>query len=300
VTAVSSITIGRVTVLVGADSGRYPDSNSILVRGSLETVLIDPSLSLATVENAPTGVDRLLITHGHEDHLAGVFRYPDVPIQAHVEDLEGVRSLDGLMAIYGLPPDIACSWRKEVVGRFHYVARQDASAFVDGDCWDLGATRLRAVHLPGHTRGHSGFFIEPEGVMLLADVDLSGFGPYYGDAWSSLEDFETTLRRCRDIDAGWYVTFHHKGVIEGRTAFLSALRDYEAVIGRRERALLEYLREPRTLQEMVAHRFVYRSRADWMFVNSVERRSIEQHLARLVSSGAVVELGSGRYQRGAV
>ena len=38
--------LGRTTVLGGERDGKYPHGNSLLVSGSEETVLIDPSLSL--------------------------------------------------------------------------------------------------------------------------------------------------------------------------------------------------------------------------------------------------------------
>ena len=50
---------------------------------------------------------------------------------------------------------------------------------------------------PGHTRGHSAFHVESDDVFFLADIDLSSFGPYYGDAWSDLEDFERSLVQVR-------------------------------------------------------------------------------------------------------
>ena len=38
-------------------------------------------------------------------------------------------------------------------------------------------------------------------MFFLSDIDLTGFGPYYGDVWSDLEDFEASLRRVREEDA---------------------------------------------------------------------------------------------------
>ena len=38
-----------------------------------------------------------------------------------------------------------------------------------------------------------------EDLLYLGDIDLSSFGPYYGDAWSDLEDFERSLARVRDM-----------------------------------------------------------------------------------------------------
>jgi hydroxyacylglutathione hydrolase len=291
------MTRGHVTVLPSEDGGRYPNGHSLLVRGGEETVLVDPSLSIAALDRPPEGIDRLIISHAHEDHLSGVFRYPQTPIHAHAADVSGLQSLAGLMAVYGLPAHIEPQWATEVVERFHFVPRPDATAFNDGDTFDLGGATLRVVHLPGHTSGHCGLIVEPDDVVFLADIDLSSFGPYYGDRSSSLDDFERSLVKCRELDAQWYVTFHHKGVIEGRTAFLALLDEYEAVISRRERTLLAMLDEPQTIADIVARRFIYRPHVTLMFVEGVERRSAELHLARLLARGQAEEVEPGRYRR---
>jgi glyoxylase-like metal-dependent hydrolase (beta-lactamase superfamily II) len=287
-----------VTILPGHENGRYPHGHSLVVRGTSETVLIDPSLSLAESLVAPLDaqrVDRILISHCHEDHIAGLFRFPHAPVHVHDADSIGLQSLDGLMQIYGMGPEIEARWRPEVLGRFHYVPRADALPYRDGDRFDLGGTTVRVVHLPGHTRGHSGFLIEPDGVLFLADIDLSGFGPYYGDASSSIDDFERTIQRCREIDAQRFVTFHHKGTVESREIFRARLDEYAAVIDRRERAILDYLAEPRTLDEMVHHRFVYRPHVQLIFAEAVERRSAQLHLERLIARGLVEALGPAQY-----
>ena len=291
------MTRGHVTVLPSDDGGRYPNGHSLLVRGGEETVLIDPSLTIAALDEPPAGIDRLIISHAHEDHLAGAVRYPRTPIHAHAADVSGLRSLPGLMAVYGLPAHIEPRWATEVVERFHFVPRPDAIAFDDGDIFDLGGVTLRVVHLPGHTSGHCGLIVEPDDIVFLADIDLSSFGPYYGDRSSSLDDFERSLVACRDFDARWYVTFHHKGVIEGRANYLALLDEYEAAIGRRERALLQMLGEPLSLDEIVAKRFIYRRHVTLMFVDGVERRSAELHLERLLARGQVEEVEPGRYRR---
>lgn len=287
-----------VRLIPGADNGRYPDGNSLLVEGRSETVLIDPSLTIADATSdvlEGARVDRVLISHCHEDHLAGVYRFPDAPVHVHAADRIGLESIDGLMRIYGMAPEIEAPWRAEVLERFHYVARPDAASFADGDRFDLGGTSIRVVHLPGHTRGHCGFFVEPDDVMFLADVDLSGFGPYYGDAWSSIDEFEATIARCRTIEADRYVTFHHKGTVHGRQEFLTLLDEYEAVIDRREQALLSFLSTPRTIADMVAHRFVYRPHVTLIFADAVERRSAHLHIERLRSRGLITQVDPETY-----
>ena len=44
--------IGSVTVLFGESGGKYPDGNSLLVRGSEESALIDPSLGVVARASA--------------------------------------------------------------------------------------------------------------------------------------------------------------------------------------------------------------------------------------------------------
>jgi glyoxylase-like metal-dependent hydrolase (beta-lactamase superfamily II) len=292
--------IGRVTVLFGRDRGRYPQGNSHLVEGDRETAIVDPSLGLLPRRGRLPRVDRVINSHCHEDHIAGNHLFPEVPWHLHEADLPGIRSLDALLAIYGWDePAVAEGFRKVLVEDFHFVPRPDAVAFRDGDVFDLGGVRVRVIHTPGHTRGHCALLVEQDGagerVLYLGDIDLSSFGPYYGDAWSDLEDFERSLARVRGIEADRYATFHHVGVVD-RATFLERLDRFAGVIRSREERLLAFLAEPRSLDDAARHRFVYRPGDAVPFADSVERRSMAQHLARLRRSGRVREVAPGRFQ----
>ncbi len=267
----------------------------MLVSGSHGALLIDPSVTVVERGGAPERVDRILVSHAHEDHLAGIGTFPDSKVHAHHNDLLGLQSLDGLMEVYGMPIHIETKWRDEVVEKFFYTPRADASGFADGEEFDLGGVRVQVVHLPGHTRGHCGFLVEPDGVFFVADVDLTSFGPYYGDHWSDLEDFERAIEKCRHVDAKSFVTFHHKGVVHGRSEFLTQLDKFAAVIQDREQRLLAFLSEPRSIEDIVQHRFIYRPGAQVLFADHVERTSMGMHLDRLLRDGAI-SLDEGKYR----
>jgi glyoxylase-like metal-dependent hydrolase (beta-lactamase superfamily II) len=288
---------GAVTVLVGEKNGKYPHGNSLWVRGREATVVIDPSLSVVGRADELRGqADLIIQSHVHEDHVAGVHLFPRAKVYAHREDAPGLRSIDGLMDIYGYE-SLDEAMRQFVIDQFHYAARPDTHGFDDGEVFALGDTQVRVIHTPGHTRGHCVLLIEPEGVLFLGDIDLTGFGPYYGDAWSDLEDFERSLRKVRDIEARVWVSFHHVGVIDDRDTFLSKLDHFAARIAERDAALLEFLAQPRSLTEMVRHRFLYRPHVDLPFIDAAERRTIEQHLARLLQRAQVERCDVDVYRR---
>ncbi len=290
-------TIGSVCVLFGERNGRYPHGNSLLVRGRSETVVIDPSLGLLPRRDRLPVVDRVLNSHCHEDHVAGNHLFPDASWHMHERDLPGLHSLDGMMAIYGYPEPILGQFRRALLEDFHYVARPDAVAFRDGDVFDLGRVRIRVLHAPGHTRGHCFFWVEPDDLLYLADVDLSSFGPYYGDAWSDLEDFERTLAMLRTLRPRHWATFHHVGVLSDAVQFRVRLDHFAGRIGEREARLLAFLRDgSRSLAEIVRHRFVYRPADTIPWADPIETRSMEQHLRRLLATGRVREVEPGRFR----
>jgi glyoxylase-like metal-dependent hydrolase (beta-lactamase superfamily II) len=282
---------GGVTVLRAADGGAYPYGNTLLVRGSAGSLLVDPSMAL----EEPPEADAVLVSHAHEDHVVGLGGI-DRPVHVHDADLVAVRSTEALLASYGLPPEATQEMERSIVGEFRMASRPDAIGVADGHVFDLGDRRATVVHLPGHTAGHSGLLVEPDGFLYIADIDLTSFGPYYGDLGSDLEEFERSIRTCAEVEARWYGTFHQKGVIEGAAEFRARLGAYRAVIERRDATLLEFLAEPRSLAEVAEHRLVYRAHVEASHVATVETRTAEQHIARLVRSGAVVEDEPGAYR----
>jgi glyoxylase-like metal-dependent hydrolase (beta-lactamase superfamily II) len=281
--------LGPITILFGVENGKYPQGNSFLVKGSKKTVLIDPSLGIVSRKERLPAADFILLSHVHEDHVAGLHLYPSTPCFCHQADALGMHDLAGMMAIYGFEGDGGADFERTVLDEFFYQARPDVQTFEDGAVFDLGGVTIKVLHTPGHTRGHCCFIVEwdDQQLVYLGDIELTGFGPYYGDAWSSLTDFETSIEKLKHIESEYWLTFHHKGLIESREHFLVMLKAFHEMIDFRESNLLDFLAQPRSMQDIVTHRFVYRPGTGGSMVDQVERRSMQMHLDRLMMQGRV-------------
>jgi glyoxylase-like metal-dependent hydrolase (beta-lactamase superfamily II) len=293
----AAIRLGPVSVYPGEKSGKYPDGNQVVVRGADTLVAFDTPLVANRLGDELLAADLVILGHVHEDHMAGLHRLPDAEVQVHEADLEAARSWEGLARHYGYVPAVLDGMRAKIERDFHYVPRPDAQPYRDGATWELGGgVTVRAFHMPGHTSGHSVLLVEPGGIAFIGDIDLSSFGPYYGDATSSLAAFRRTLAALPAVPARTWITSHHKGVIRERETFLALLQAFGARLDAREAALAAYLAQrPSTLAELAARRFVYPPQAQDLWFDDAERRTIAQHLEVLAQEGRAVDEG-GRWR----
>jgi glyoxylase-like metal-dependent hydrolase (beta-lactamase superfamily II) len=288
---------GRVTVFFGEKNGKYPDANQVIVRGSDTQAAFDTPITANHIGPEFEASDMVILGHVHEDHMAALHLLPDAPVHVHEADLAAAQSWEGLRAAYGSDESYVDEMLAKFKRDFFYAPRPDGIGYKDGAVWDLGQSRVRAFHLPGHTAGHCALLVEPEGVAFIGDIDLSGFGPYYGDASSSLGDFRQSLKRVADIPAKVWVTSHHRGVYTDREKFLRDLAAYTATLDARDKRLMDLLREsPKTLAQLVECRLLYPPGHQDLWVVDAETRSISAHLAEMLDSGQVQVDENGVYR----
>lgn len=292
-----SLEFGPARIYSGDKNGKYPDGNQVIVQGADARAVFDSPLVANRIGADFDDADLVIQGHMHEDHVAGLHRLPGAEVFIHEGDLAALQSWDGLKLAYGYADAISEQLRTTIEENFNYVARPDALGFADGHSWDLGGgVSVHAIHTPGHTAGHCVLLVEPVGVLCTGDIDLSGFGPYYGDRTSSLTDFRRSLDKLADIPANTWVTYHHRGVYTDREHFLKDLATFTGKIDARSERLLDLLsKRPLTLTELASLGVLYDPEKAPPWAEAAETYTISQHLEELLSQGLAVLDDDGKH-----
>lgn len=123
----------------------------------------DPELLLAAVARMGVTLDKLLLTHGHLDHVgaaAGLAKRLKVPIIGpHRDDAFWLDALPQQAQMFGFPP---------------LPAFRPDQWLAAGDTVSVGNQTLEVLHCPGHTPGHLVFFHRPSRLALVGDVLFQG------------------------------------------------------------------------------------------------------------------------------
>ena len=130
---------------------------------SKSAAIVDPGGDLPkimqAVEQADVKLEKILLTHGHIDHIgftAELAAETGLPIIGpHRGDQFLLESLDEYGAMLGLPHS----------GSFEPDLWLD-----DGDLVSLGEQTLQVIHCPGHTPGHVVFYHQQSNLAVVGDV----------------------------------------------------------------------------------------------------------------------------------
>lgn len=288
------IDLGPVRFVQGQNKGRYPYCHSLYIEEA--GVLIDPGSDRETLKalRAEGKISAIWLSHWHEDHIAHLDLFENVPIWISEQDAPPLGDLETFLEWYDMEDESYREhWRKVLADQFNLKPRKPAGFLRPGQKVRLGTVTVEVIHTPGHSPGHLAFrFLEP-GILFLGDYDLTSFGPWYGDRYSDIEETVASVNLLRSLDARLWITCHETGIFSEPPGEL--WDTYLEVIWKREAKLLDFLRTPRTMEEIVRAWIVYgRPREPEAFFAFGEKAIMGKHLKRLVSRGLVFEEG-GRF-----
>lgn len=134
---------------------------------SKKAVVIDPSFSPEHIWQALTKLeltlDKILLTHGHVDHMAGLNflrqKYPKAKVYMHEKDVPYLQNAT-LNLSNMLAEPIFCE-KPDVLVR-------------EGDHITEGSLDFTVLETPGHTPGSISFYVEQEGIVFTGDSLFQG------------------------------------------------------------------------------------------------------------------------------
>ncbi len=283
------VRFGPLLFIPGINSGKYPFCHSLYIEADLR-VLIDPASDrdrLIELRNS-SGVNEVWLSHYHEDHFMHLDLFDDKELRISELDAPAIKDLDHFF-------DAREPWRKIMTDTFHFKPRRPDKLFQGNGMIDLGGVTVEVIPTPGHTPGHCAFLFQEPEVLFIGDYDLTPFGPWYGDVESDIDATIASVKRLRTIPAQVWVTSHEKGVFREDPGELWG--QYLRKIDEREEMLLESLREPRRMPEIVEARILYgKKREPKEFYDFGERTHMAKHLERLTKKG-LVQSEDGVYRR---
>jgi glyoxylase-like metal-dependent hydrolase (beta-lactamase superfamily II) len=292
------VQLGKIRFIRGEGGGKYPFNHSVYLKGDDCRVVIDPSCGERKMTDLKQkeGVDQVWLSHWHEDHMAFLFLFEKAALRISPRDFPPLADIETFLDWYGIWDEaLRALWKDIMLKSFNYRPQKSAFFFSENEVIDLGGLRVSVISTPGHTPGHLSFYFPDEEVLFLGDYDLTTFGPWYGDVLSSIENTIRSIRLLKSIPARRWIASHNTGLFETNPGKL--WDDYENVIYQREEKILNFLKEPKTLEEIVSAWLIYgKPREPKAFFEFNERALVVKHLESLQSKGAIQAL-QNRYRK---
>lgn len=189
--------VGELWVTSGPELTYVHDASAYLLKGD-EPTLIDCGSSdgyaalrssLRGFGYGPRDIVRVLATHGHWDHVAGMAllrQESDAEFWVHQGDRQAVETGD---------------WNATAAFLYNrpFPAALVDRPLVDGEIITINGVAVHVIHTPGHTPGSVCFWMEIEGTKLLIGGDTL-WGGYSRRFGSNMTAWRKSLDRLLQLD----------------------------------------------------------------------------------------------------
>jgi glyoxylase-like metal-dependent hydrolase (beta-lactamase superfamily II) len=242
-----------------------PGTNTIILGGGAQGALvIDPAVDDSAYLDALVqagaergGIRRILITHGHPDHVGGAVALRDrLGVYIYAFSRQGAPVADEEIA--------------------------------DGTIFPAGDDMLQAMHTPGHRFDHLCFLLRKRRTLFAGDL-ISGIttnviAPPDGD----MLDYINSLTRLQEIEIAEIVPAHGPSIADAQ-AKIAEYIDHRMLREQQVMQVLEELPPGATIPELVP--LIYQDVDPKL--HPIAAWTVEAHLLKLEREGLVERQGGG-------
>jgi glyoxylase-like metal-dependent hydrolase (beta-lactamase superfamily II) len=295
----------NVHLVRGENNARFPEANTLLVDDEILTLVdagSNPTQVFSTLKDLGhkrQDLERVVLTHFHADHkgyASYLRKISDCQVLCHPLAREGVESFQTMMKYIGIErTEEKQQWLNLLNARLPHVQNNYIvdETFRDDKPIDCGEVELIPIHSPGHTHDHTCFGINGVEKILLVDIDLTEFGPWYGNAVSNLGDFKRSIEHIIELEPKMGISSH---LLDPVTENLEEqLRRYLAYFEERDEEILKLIADGFDTVEQLARRPIIYPRIPHPVYLLFEKLMIEKHIELLVKKDLVI-LEAGHVQ----
>ncbi|MDY6968776.1 MAG: MBL fold metallo-hydrolase [Spirochaetota bacterium] len=282
---------------------KFPNCNSLLIKDE-RIALIDTGLGhdlLKEILNE-VKIDLLINTHTHPDHVAGnkiVSEMTSAEIYVPVEEEGRSLSMDKMKKDLGVwGKFVEPAWEKIITENMGFQESSKEITYKNGHIFDLGRIQLKAIHTPGHSKGHYCFLSNDKELLFASDLGIDSFGPWYGYLDSNLNEFLKSIDMIRSLNIDKALSSHHDTLILNIDEWLNRCNQ---IVNNREEKILGSLKEGRKdINDLSKYGIVYHNLTKISgpmkkFLTFFEENMLKEHL-RILQNAGKVEEKNGSYR----
>jgi glyoxylase-like metal-dependent hydrolase (beta-lactamase superfamily II) len=284
----------KLHVIHGNNRSRTPFANAFLILDR-KHILLDSGCGHEIIQTVcrEAGLDLVLNSHSHLDHTAGncvIQEISGTEIMVPVEGKESISRAE-LMALRFVGEPLARIWMDTYPPITGFRDFTYHSTFCNNQEISTGSMRFIAMHTPGHLNDHYCLWEPDQRIFIGFDIDLSPFGPWYGNPECDIGLFKQSINNIMMIPAETYLSSHARPL--KKQYITKRLMAYSSFFDERDRQILGLLSSgrPLGLQELVKLSPFYEadhSQPDEMLWFG-EEQMVLKHLKGLIRKELVVK-----------
>jgi len=253
----------------GKNKGKFPYCNSLIVGKAI----IDPNCGMGILTRFIEKLENAILSHNHPDHSALAWYFNKLSKKVYApHPFTKVKELAERFA-----KGIEDKW---IIFATKFVGLKDFKALMYDSSpeFEWIDHEIEIIKTSGHTDDMHVFLINGK-ILYSADIDLSDFGPWYGNPESDPCKFKKSIESLFGYDFDVIVPSHSKPVF-GREEIETKLNAYLEHFDRRERLLKDLYERGLSVDEMVEISPIYGKKRSSLkeIMDYFERNMIEKHL----------------------